>query len=128
MENEAIRFEGPAVQGQGSGGLDFILRDLQLNEHLRESARFAELVQEKLGPVHTGADRGVKQAGFYVLNTAQRPAVLIELGYATNPSDARLMSRRTGQEALATAIADAVVAYLLEYERKTGEGSDAGSR
>lgn len=121
MENEAIRFEKPDINSPDSGGLDFILRDLQLNEHLRESARVAELVQEKLDPVHTGENRGVKQAGFRVLTTARRPAVLVELGYATNPDDARLLTRRSSQESLASAVADAIVEYLLEYERKTAQ-------
>ncbi|MEO8201565.1 MAG: N-acetylmuramoyl-L-alanine amidase [Gemmatimonadota bacterium] len=122
MENEAIRFENHAVESASGSGLDFILRDLQLNEYLRESARLAELIQENLDPVHSGQNRGVKQAGFRVLTSARRPAVLVELGYSTNPEDARLMAVRTGQESLASAIADAVVAYLLEYERKIGPG------
>jgi N-acetylmuramoyl-L-alanine amidase len=121
MENEAIRFEDHAVE-TASGGLDFILRDLQLNEYLRESARLAELIQEKLDPVHSGENRGVKQAGFRVLTSARRPAVLVEMGYSTNPEDARIMTARRSQEALASAMADAVVDYLLEYERKIGTG------
>lgn len=122
MENEAIRFENHAVENASGSGLDFILRDLQLNEYLRESARLAELIQESLDPVHSGDNRGVKQAGFRVLTSARRPAVLVEMGYSTNPQDARLMTARTGQEALASAIADAIVSYLLEYERKIGSG------
>jgi N-acetylmuramoyl-L-alanine amidase len=122
MENEAIRFEAGAVQDSPTG-IDFILRDLQLNEHLRESARAAELIQEHMDPVHSGPDRGVKGGNLLVLNNARRPAVLVELGYSTNQEDARLMVRRSGQEALAAAIADAIVAYLLEYERKVGEGA-----
>jgi N-acetylmuramoyl-L-alanine amidase len=123
MENDAIRFETEAVQDAAPDGLDFILRDLQLNEHLRESARAAELIQEHLDPVHTGENRGVKPGPYHVLNAARRPAVLVELGYSTNPDDARLMTRTSSQEALASAIADAIVAYLLEYERKTGAGA-----
>jgi N-acetylmuramoyl-L-alanine amidase len=119
MENDAVRFESGDGANAAGGGLDFIIKDLQLNEHLRESARVAELVQQKLSDVHTGGDRGVKQAGFMVLTTARRPAVLVEMGYSTNPSDGRLLTRRSSQRALAVAIADAVVAYLLEYERKT---------
>ena len=122
MENDAIRFETDAARDATPQGLDFILRDLQLNEHLRESARAAELIQEHLDPVHSGENRGVKGGPYHVLNAARRPAVLVEMGYSTNPDDARLMTRRSSQEAFASAIADAIVAYLLEYERKTGSG------
>lgn len=122
MENEAVRFEGAPEEVAAPFGLDFILKDLQTNEHLRESARAAELVQSYLQPVHTGNDLGVKQAGFMVLTTARRPAILVELGYSTNPEDAALLTNRASQRNLARAVADAVVAYLLEYERKLGLG------
>jgi N-acetylmuramoyl-L-alanine amidase len=127
MENDAVRFEsGPDPVGT-VGGLDFILKDLQLNEHLRESARLAELVQRGLGGVHTGESRGVKQAGFMVLTTARRPAILVELGYSTNPQDGHFLTTRNSQRAMAASIADAIVEYLLEYERKTGTSPDSGA-
>jgi N-acetylmuramoyl-L-alanine amidase len=126
MENDAVRFEAGGDPADALGGLDFILKDLQLNEHLRESARLAELVQRGLEGVHTGESRGVKQAGFMVLTTARRPAILVELGYSTNPMDGRFLTSRNSQKAMAASIADAVVEYLLEYERKTGSAADSG--
>jgi N-acetylmuramoyl-L-alanine amidase len=127
MENDAVRFETGEDPSQALGGLDFILKDLQLNEHLRESARLAELVQRGLEGVHTGESRGVKQAGFMVLTTARRPAILVELGYSTNPQDGRFLTTRSSQKSMAASIADAVVEYLLEYERKTGTAADSGA-
>jgi len=119
MENDAIRYEVEEPEAQAFG-LDFILKDLQSNEYLRESARAAELMQSNIDAVHDGHNRGVKQAGFAVLNTARRPAILVEMGFGTNPDDARLMTSASGQRALARAIADAIVAYLVEHDRKTG--------
>jgi len=127
MENEAVRFETGEDAAAMVGGLDFILKDLQLNEHLRESARLAELVQHGLEGVHTGESRGVKQAGFMVLTTARRPAILVEMGYSTNPQDGRFLTTRNSQKAMAASIADAIVEYLLEYERKTGTAADSGA-
>jgi len=126
MENDAVRYED-ARPDRPRDDLDFILRNLQMNEYLRESARAAELVQEHIQQVHTGDNRGVKQSNqLAVLNTARRPAILVEMGYSTNPRDARILTGRKSQQALATAIADAIVSYLLEYERKTGS-TGAGS-
>ncbi|HTS89423.1 MAG TPA: N-acetylmuramoyl-L-alanine amidase [Gemmatimonadales bacterium] len=120
MENDALRYEDQPAAKSGDD-LDFILRNLQMNEYLREAARAAELVQADIDQVHTGEDRGVKQSNrLVVLNTARRPAILIEMGFSTNPGDARLLTHRKSQAALASAIADAVVSYLLEYERKAG--------
>ena len=126
MENEAVRFEPGGDAAEALTGIDFIVKDLQLNEHLRESARLAELIQRGVGQVHTGPDLGVKQAGFMVLTTARRPAVLVELGYSTNPADARFMTSRTGQRQLAASLADAIVDYLEEYERRTDAAADSG--
>jgi N-acetylmuramoyl-L-alanine amidase len=127
MENEAVRFESVGDEATQLGAVDFIVKDLQLNEHLRESARLAELVQNDLGHVHTGPDMGVKQAGFMVLTTARRPAVLVEMGYSTNRDDSKFLTSTPGQRAIASAIADAVVEYLLEYERKTDSAADSGT-
>jgi len=126
MENQAVRFESVSEEATPLGGIDFIVKDLQLNEHLRESARLAELVQGGLGQVHTGPDLGVKQAGFMVLTTARRPAILVEMGYSTNPEDGRYLISSTGQRSMASSIAEAIVQYLLEYERKT-EAADSGT-
>jgi N-acetylmuramoyl-L-alanine amidase len=126
MENEAVRFEGGSANGNVEGGLDFILKDLQLNEHLRESARAAELVQQRLKAVHTGESRGVKQAGFRVLTTARRPAIMVEMGYSTNPEDGRFLTSFASQKAMASALADAIVEYLLEYQRKTSHAIESG--
>ncbi|HEY7195397.1 MAG TPA: N-acetylmuramoyl-L-alanine amidase [Gemmatimonadales bacterium] len=124
MENDALRFEtAPA----GSGGpLGFIMNDLQLNEYLRESARLAELVQEKVAAIHPGEDRGVQQAPFMVLAAARRPSILVETGFATNRSDGAFLASQQGQRRIADAIADGIVAYLLEFERKLA-GSSGGS-
>jgi N-acetylmuramoyl-L-alanine amidase len=126
MENEAIRFEAPR-EDERLGGLDFILKDLQLNEHLRESARAAELVQAELARVHDGPNRGVKAGPFLVLNTAQRPAILVELGYSTNRQDARLMTEAEAQRRLARAVADAVTRYLVEFERRSDPDASPGA-
>ena len=127
MENDALRFESAAtVQG---GPLAFILHDLQLNEYLRESARLADLVQSKVAGIHPGENRGVQQGPFLVLAAARRPAILVETGFATNSADGAFLSSAQGQHKIASAIADGIVAYLLEFERKlaVGAGSSGGS-
>jgi N-acetylmuramoyl-L-alanine amidase len=124
MENDAIRFEtGSRV---ATGDLGYILRDLQLNEYLRESARLAQLVQQRVSVVHPGGDRGVQQAAFMVLTTARRPAILVETGFATNHGDADFLVSSLGEHKVASAIAEGIVSYLLEFERKSSVPADAG--
>jgi len=119
MENEAVRFETRAEAG-ANDPLSFIINDMAQNEHLRESSELAALIQERLGLMHPGPNRGVKQAGFRVLVTAYMPAVLVEIGFASNPSEAEYISSPVRQRALATAVADAAVEYLARYERRAG--------
>ena len=124
MENDALRFDSAAAN---SGPLGFILNDLQLNEYLRESARLAELVQGKVAAVHPGEDRGVQQGPFLVLAAARRPSILVETGFATNRNDGAFLGSASGQRKIAMAIADGIVAYLLEFERKiAGAGGGGG--
>lgn len=118
LENEALRFESGAPPDEDDPAL-FILKHLQTNEILRESALLAELVQRQVAPVHPGRDRGIQQNRFVVLTTATRPAILVETGYGTNRSDARFVSSAAGQRALARSIADGVVEYLRRFEAKT---------
>ncbi len=119
MENDAMRFD---TRAPGDGPLAFILNDLQLNEYLRESARLAELVQGRVASVHPGGDRGVQQGPFLVLAAARRPAVLVEAGFATHSGDGAFLTSALGQRKIVNAIADGIVTYLLEFERKLAIG------
>ena len=123
MENEVVRFEssgGPAAEE----GLGFILKDMAQNEQLRESSDLAETIQSRLKRIHPGPSRGVKQAGFMVLNTAFMPSVLVEIGFGTNASEASYIGGDAGQRSIATAVADAAMEYLAHYQRRvTGTAS-----
>ena len=125
MENDALRFEtGPS--GAATGEVGFILRDLQSNEYLRESARLAELVQEDVSGAQPNGGRGVQQAAFMVLTSARRPAILVEAGFATNRDDAAFLASALGAHKIASAIASGIVAYLREFERKLTVGAPTG--
>lgn len=126
LENEALRFETPEEGGSAAGELGFILKDLQMNEYLHESARAGALVQEHLAPRHPGRNLGVKQSNILaVLNTARRPAILVEMGFSSHRNDARFLASGAGKRKIAQGIAEAIVAYLLEYERRTGTSVQA---
>jgi N-acetylmuramoyl-L-alanine amidase len=125
MENEVVKFESRASTRAGDP-LSFILNDMAQNEHLRESNELAELIQRRIGRFHPGPSRGVKQAGFRVLVTAFMPAVLVEIGFGTNPGDAAYITDPRRMDELSGAIADAVLEYLKRYERRVA--SDAPGR
>lgn len=122
MENESVRFDTDDSAPKDDA-LGFMLSDMLQNEHLRESSDLAETIQGRLRGAHPGPSRGVKQAGFRVLVTAFMPAVLVEIGFGTNRSEAAWISSAQGQSQLADAIMRATLDYLARYERRVGGGS-----
>jgi N-acetylmuramoyl-L-alanine amidase len=127
MENASLRFENPDIDPQQLGELNFILWDLAQNEYLRESSDLAELVQRGLGDELDLDDRGVKQAGFWVLNGAYMPAILIETAFISNPSEERLLASHKFQSRLVDGIADSVLDYVAAYDRKLALDEETGA-
>ncbi|WP_217915674.1 N-acetylmuramoyl-L-alanine amidase family protein [Miltoncostaea marina] len=56
-------------------------------------------------------DRGVKSAGFYVLRHTRMPAILVEGGFLTNPSEALLLASPDVRQRIAEAIGRGVERY-----------------
>jgi N-acetylmuramoyl-L-alanine amidase len=119
MENESVKFETGANAPKGDP-LSFIITDMAQNEHLRESSDLAQTIQQGLIDVHPGPNRGVNQANFAVLRGSYMPAVLVELGFGSNQSEATYLSDQDNQRALARNIAESVIAYLANYESRIG--------
>ena len=119
MENESVKFETGANASKGDP-LSFIITDMAQNEHLRESSDLAQTIQQGLIDVHPGPNRGVQQANFAVLRGSYMPAVLIEIGFGSNQSEATYLSDQSNQRALARNIAESIVAYLAHYESRIG--------
>ncbi len=119
MENEAVKFETGANAPRGDP-LSFIINDMAQNEHLRESNDLAETIQQGLKTIHPGPSRGVQQANFAVLRGSYMPAVLVEIGFGTNPAEAAWMSDSDTQRTIARTIAQSVLAYLEHYESRIG--------
>ncbi len=77
--------------------------------YLPRAARLAANVEREVAAVGT-RDRGVKQRGFYVLRKNRRPAILVECGFVSNPSDNAMAQSPGGRQRLAEAIARGIVA------------------
>jgi N-acetylmuramoyl-L-alanine amidase len=62
-------------------------------------------------------DRGLKRSRFEVLRDAAMPAILIEGGFMSNPSDARNIYDTGFRKRMAQAVADGILAYKKAVER-----------
>ncbi len=106
MENAAQQYEEPSTQKLDP--LSFIMHDLRQNLYQHESSDWAEMIQRRLANAHPGPNRGVKQAGFVVLNGSFMPAVLVELGFISNPEEERMLGSRDVQGRMARELAASV--------------------
>ena len=96
--------------------LELILWDLAQTRHLSESQRFATLIQGELNETLQLRDRGVKQAPFRVLRGAEMPAVLVELGFLSNPEEEKKLQDAAYRGELAEALTRAVARYKALVE------------
>lgn len=119
-ENEAFR-EAPPTR-PSADPLVALLGDMMVSEHMAGSSEFSKLVQRELSVVRGAGTRGVKQAPFVVLMGVQMPAALIEIGFLSNPDDERALGVDDHRDAIAGAVARAVLAFGKRYDARRGNG------
>jgi N-acetylmuramoyl-L-alanine amidase len=98
--------------------LQLILWDLAQTHHLGESQRFATMVQRELNETLQLRDRGVKQAPFLVLMGAAMPAVLVELGFLSNPDEEAKLQDPGYRSRLVDSLTRAVARYKSFVENR----------
>lgn len=97
-----------------------ILLDMASTRSHHESSRLAEAVHMSMLGKAGREGRGVKQAPFTVLVGATMPAVLVEVGFISNPAEEKWLSSRKDQELAARAIAEGVASFREIMTRKGG--------
>ena len=93
----------------------YIIFEMAQKKTLAQSLKFANMAQRQLVSHAGRKDRGVKQAGFWVLWATSMPAVLVELDFICNPETAAYMGSEKGQKELAESIFSAVKSYFNNY-------------
>jgi len=129
-ENGVIQLEKAARRGTSKADvLKTILWDLAQSEFQTESARLAEIVHDSVTQTLRMSNRGVKQAGFYVLGGAAMPAILLEIGFVTNPREERRLKDSHYRDELARAILAGLVEYKRHWDQRLrAAGEPAGQR
>jgi N-acetylmuramoyl-L-alanine amidase len=108
----------PSADPQAMEDLQLILWDLAQSHHLAESQRFANLVQGELNQTLQLRDRGVKQAPFRVLMGANMPAVLVELGFISNPDEEKKLQDAEYRSGLIQALVRSIQRYKAQVENR----------
>lgn len=114
----AIQQHPPLPQlGGGTRSIDLILWETAQLRHLEQSALLAGLIESSLRGKVEMSPQPVQQAPFRVLVGANMPAVLVEIGYLSHPDEEKALASPARQDAIASAIFDAVSAFRGKLDR-----------
>ncbi len=133
---DSANVENSASAGSGLAGdadpaaledLQLMLWDLAQSRYLEQSQRLANMIQGELNQALDLRDRGVKQAPFRVLVGAAMPAVLVELGFISNPDEEKKLQDAGYRAQLVDALVRAVGHYKELVEARSAPAGDPGS-
>ncbi|MCK5785588.1 MAG: N-acetylmuramoyl-L-alanine amidase [Candidatus Sabulitectum sp.] len=110
LENNVLELD--EVSTVSDDPLSFLLADMAQSIFQNQSSHLAGSIQNSFTstfPVRR--DRGVKRAGFYVLRGAFMPAVLVEVGFISNPEEEQALMSLDFRFRAAQAIVESIVEY-----------------
>lgn len=110
-ENLSDMIGGINTAGSRTAALDQSLTSLFKDGKERASRQYASLVKEELASINSTHGNNIHSAGFAVLKSPSIPSVLIEVGFLSNPDDAKLLSQKAFRQRLAEQIAASVINY-----------------
>ena len=117
-ENAVMKLEDDQTVYQGfdpNSIESYIIFELMQNQYMDNSLVFAELVQNQfVGTLHR-ANRGVRQAAFWVLLQSACPSVLVEMGFVSNAEEEKWLASEDGKNSIANGIYTAFQQY---YNKK----------
>jgi N-acetylmuramoyl-L-alanine amidase len=104
----------PALGGDRQ--VELILWEMAQGRHLQDSAVLAGIVEKQLRERVPMSPRAIQQAPFRVLVGANMPAVLVEVGFLTNPEEEGKLGSPEHQSAIVGALYDSVVRFRTYIE------------
>ncbi|HUH27432.1 N-acetylmuramoyl-L-alanine amidase, partial [Gelidibacter sp.] len=99
----------------------FIGLTLMQEEYLDQSTQLARLVQDNFTKTLKRNDRGVKQAGFWVLHNTYMPSILVETGFLTYKPEGAYLNSAKGQNEVALSIYKGLMDYKMILDRNVGQ-------
>ncbi|MDE7350375.1 MAG: N-acetylmuramoyl-L-alanine amidase, partial [Muribaculaceae bacterium] len=90
----------------------YIIFEIAQKRNLGESIRVAGDAQNELVNNAGRANRGVRQAGFWVLWATSMPAVLVELDFICNPESVKYMTSEKGEDKFAESLFNSIKKFV----------------
>lgn len=94
----------------------YVALSMMQSNYLDQSILFADYVQTQFQVRVGRKNRGVKQAGYWVISYTMMPSVLIELGFISNNAEEDFLNSEKGQVYMASAIYRAFKQYKTDME------------
>jgi N-acetylmuramoyl-L-alanine amidase len=116
-----LKPERVPVFGGGSRDIELVLWDFAQIRHIAQSAELSRILEETLRERGTIDVRAVEKAPFRVLESANMPAVLVEMGFLTNPAQEKLLAGAAFQTAFAQTVLDAIIRFRGHLTATVGE-------
>ncbi len=94
-----------------SSSESYIIFELMQDDYMKQSVRFADLVQKQFHSTAGRVNKGVFQAGFLVLRNTSMPSALIELGFINNKAEEQFLNSDAGVAKMSQSIYNAIKTY-----------------
>ena len=123
FENEAlVKFDNIDTSKYEKDSSQITHNYMLVEQYQKESRLLAESITEQVLKVSGVARRTkpVQNALFYVLKGAIMPSTLIELGFITNPDDAKFMKTKETRIKMVKATAEGIKQYIELFEKTKG--------
>lgn len=120
-ENSVISFEMEDEEKKNLSTTEDILWNMLSNEFLKESVDWASMIVSEMDKKIKNSRRlhtGLGQAGFYVLNGTYMPAVLLEVGFISNPNESQIIKTKKFQTNVAESVVNSILSFKKKYEEK----------
>ena len=115
-ENASIAFEDNQEQYKLENQ---IIASLSQTTFLKESEKLALFIENNVKKeLPKTRIRGIKQAGFHVLVGASMPNLLVEVGFISNKSEAKLLNKSSYRKQMARGLFNGISDYIEYYEKK----------
>ena len=89
-----------------------IIKDMTRNKYMNESIKLAQLIQKSMDSIFPRKSRGLRNAPVTILEGVSIPAVVLEIGFATNPDDRKKMMDGNMQDTIARALSQSIKDYF----------------
>ena len=117
--------EGEAlpVFGGGTRDIEVILWEMAQARHIEASATFARLIEAALRDRVPMSPRAIQQAPFRVLVGANMPAVLVEMGFISNPEQEKQLVSEPFQSFIVQALVESLLRFRDSQESQSSSST-----